>query len=254
MSVLIKIRCTQEVLNFIRKPPLAAGDVQATRIEWTFCDAWKGYIKTALFSRKKKGGKIIPMILENNCCTVPREVLADRGKFYISVIGDRDGIRLTSNTLEYEVNPSLVVGEIMPSDPTPDVYAQIMNLLNKKADNITFNAEDSTIQLSANNMPIGDKIKVSTSGGSGNSIGIVKLEVNENGELIATYSDGTIDNIGKVGVCPGVYVPSKEGDKLIFTLQDNATEDKIEIDIDPNNEWSGINDATETNYVWDTIE
>lgn len=258
MSVLIKVRCTQEHLNFIRKPPLAAGDVQATRIEWTFCDAWRGHIKTALFSRKKRGGKIFPVILKNDECLVPKEVLADRGKFYFSVVGDGDGKRLTSNTLEYEVNPSLATGEIFPSDPTPDIYSQIMSIINTKADNIVYNDEDSTIQLVANGICIGDKVAVSAGGGGVS--GITKIEINAEGELVATYADGEFQIVGKVQAdcnCPGIYVPSKVGDKLIFTLQDAAPSDRIEIDVDQTNEWSGIPNEADgqlTNYVWEPME
>ena len=127
MSVLVKIRCTQESLNFIRKPPLAAGDVQATRVQFVFCDSWKGFMKTAIFARKNE--KPYYMILKNDECTIPKEVLALRGTFYISVIGDRDGVRLTSDRLTYNINPSLATEDALPAEPTPDVYAQIMNIL-----------------------------------------------------------------------------------------------------------------------------
>lgn len=249
-SVLIKIRCTQQNLNFIRKPPLAAGDKNATKIEWVFCNIWKGYAKTALFSCKKTGGKVIPMIVENNICVVPPEVLKRRGKFYVSVRGDKDGMILTSNTLEYEIGPSLVIGEIIPTDTTPDIYNQLVSLINKKADNITFNAEDSTIQLSANGALIGDKIKVSANGNNS----ITKLEVNENGELVATYTDGTTDNIGKVGSdCPGIYVPSiTENGILTFSLQDKPSEENVQYDLNPHDDWNTIDGSTQ--YIWEVLE
>ena len=253
MSVLVKIRCTQERLNFIRKPPLAAGDVQATRIQWTFCDAWRGYMKTALFSRKKKGGKIFPMIIQNDECLIPREVLNDRGRFYISVIGDKDGIRLTSNMLEYEVNPSLAASEILPSDPTPDVYAQIMNMLNRKADNITYDSEDSTIQLVANDMPIGDKIKVSTNGGNG--VGITNVLIDENGDLIVVFDNGTQQNAGRAkGKDGAVYVPHLDAYKVLtFTIEEEPAGVPDPCDLNPHDEWSTPEDEGKTQYIWETL-
>lgn len=253
-SVLIKIRCTQKNLNFIRKPPLAAGDKNATKIEWVFCDIWKGYTKTALFSNKKKDGKIVPMIIENDICIVPPEVLKTRGKFYVSVRGDKDGITLTSNTLEYEIGPSLAVGEITPSGTTPDIYNQLVSLINKKADNITFNAEDSTIQLSASGALIGDKIKVNTSGGEG--VGITNVAINDNGDLLVTFDDGTQQNAGRARGKDGVvYIPHVDEYKVLtFTIEEKPKEVPPAVDLQPSDEWSTPEENGVTPYIWKTLD
>ena len=253
-SVLIKIRCTQKSLNFIRKPPLAAGDKNATKIEWTFCDIWKGYTKTALFSCKKNGGKVVPTIIENDICVVPPEVLKQRGKFYVSVRGDKDGITLTSNTLEYEIGPSLAVGEITPSDTTSDIYNQLISLINKKADNITFNIEDSTIQLSANGVLVGDKIKVSTS--SGEDISVSNVIIDNNGDLIITFNNGTQQNAGQVRGKDGVvYVPHIDEYKVLtFTIEEEAKEIPPAIDLQPSDEWSTPEENSVTPYIWKALD
>lgn len=251
-SVLIKIRCTQKNLNFIRKPPLAAGDKNATKIEWVFCDIWKGYVKTALFSCKKTGGKVIPVIVENDICVVPPEVLKRRGKFYVSVRGDKDGTTLTSNTLEYEIGPSLAVGEITPSDTTPDIYNQLVSLINKKADNVIFNAEDSTIQLSANGVLIGDKIKVSANGGEG--AGITNVTIDDNGDLIITFNDGTQQNAGQARGKDGVvYIPHIDEDKILTWTINNTSNGLVEIpatDLNPHDEWTEDGDIN-SEYEWE---
>ena len=46
------------------------------------------------------------------------------------------------------------------------------------------------------------------SGGGGTYEGVVDCEINDAGELIATFTDGTTKNLGKVvGEDGGVYVP-----------------------------------------------
>ena len=47
-----------------------------------------------------------------------------------------------------------------------DMNNTIENAIENKADNIIFNPEDSTIQLSANGVPVGDKIVVNTNTGA----------------------------------------------------------------------------------------
>ena len=118
-----------------------------------------------------------------------------------------------------------------------------------KADNITYNKSDGTIQLLAHNSPIGDKIAV--------DVGTIKkLEVNADGILVATYADGTTEIIGEVGGdCAGIYVPSLvEPDKLTFTLHDEPGDPEIVVDIDRTNEWSPVDGGEQPgNYIWETL-
>ena len=125
-----------------------------------------------------------------------------------------------------------------------------------KADNITYNESDGTIQLLANNNPIGDKITINI--GEVESVdAIQKLEIDADGNLIATYADGRTEIIGRVSDsdCIGIYVPSLvEPDKLTFTLQDKPGAQEIVIDIDRSNEWSSIEDGSASNYIWETLD
>ena len=118
-----------------------------------------------------------------------------------------------------------------------------------KADNITYNEEDNYIQLTANGTPIGDKIILKTVGTN-----VTSIEVNDGGELIVHYSDGTSKNIGKVGgECAGVYVPSYSEDGILtFTLSDKAGEPSYSFDIDSSNDWNPVGDG-KTTYIWNQL-
>lgn len=116
-----------------------------------------------------------------------------------------------------------------------------------KADNMVFDKETRTIQLTSNGKPIGSKIVISCS-----TDGIVGMRIDENGNLVAVYSDGSETIVGKVGSeCAGIYVPSLQGDELTFTLSDKATDKVISIDIDKTNEWNELNGAEQAStYIW----
>lgn len=118
-----------------------------------------------------------------------------------------------------------------------------------KADNITYNEEDNYIQLTANGTPIGDKITLKTVGTN-----VASIEVNEGGELIVNYSDGTSKNIGKVGgECAGVYVPSYSEDGILtFILSDKAVNPSYSFDIDSSNDWNPVGEQT-TTYIWNQL-
>ena len=66
-----------------------------------------------------------------------------------------------------------------------------MYLDETKADNIVFNAETNTIQLTANGNPIGDAINYS-------SCGIKSFDVDENDNITITLIDGRVIDLGNI--------------------------------------------------------
>ncbi len=119
-----------------------------------------------------------------------------------------------------------------------------------KADNITYNEDDNYIQLTANGSPIGDKIKIGNIGTNVSSI-----QINEDGELVVNYSNGKVDNIGKVGSkCVGTYVPSYSEDGILtFVLSDKAGDQSYEFDIDKSNDWNPVDTESNSSYFWEKL-
>ena len=102
----------------------------------------------------------------------------------------------------------------------------------------------------SNGKLIGDKVYLTGSG-----VGIIEIHIDKDGNLIAVYSDGRQEVVGKTGSdCAGVYIPSLEGDIMTFTLSDKATEESISFDIDKDNNWNPIDGPeSETSYIWHEI-
>lgn len=125
-----------------------------------------------------------------------------------------------------------------------------------KADNIVFHPEDSTLQLTANGVPIGDRILVSAKGGPG----IIFMEISVDGELLVTFEDGGVRNLGRVvGKDGAVYVPHIDKHSVLtFTIEENASGVPAPVDLNPNDEWSSISDESDsrvvTDYIWESIE
>ena len=121
-----------------------------------------------------------------------------------------------------------------------------------KADNIVFNSENSTIQLTANGEPIGDTIVVSSTAGKL----ISDMQITVDGELLVFFDDGSIKNLGKVvGEDGMVYVPYIDEHKVLtFTLEENPTKVPAPVDLNPDDEWSDIDDdPIETDFIWEKI-
>lgn len=120
--------------------------------KFTFSEDWLGVKKTALFKKvdiySKATGKAYKMLLENDMCRVPHEVI-ENPAFQVSVFG---GDRITANRAEIVVIKSGYEEGTTPEEPTPDIYTQILgvskhaeevaNSVREDADNGEFNGAD----------------------------------------------------------------------------------------------------------------
>ena len=133
-----------------------------------------------------------------------------------------------------------------------DIGTEIDTLVAEKADNIVFHEEDHTIQLIANGEPIGRRIVVSTTGGAG----IIDMRITTDGELLVFFDDGNIKNLGKVVGDDGkVYVPHIDAHRVMtFTIEDEAGDIPDPVDLNPYDEWSGMDDGGETDFIWEGME
>lgn len=119
-----------------------------------------------------------------------------------------------------------------------------------KADNIVYNEADNTIQLTSNGVPIGDKLLCSNIHG----YSVTNVEIDEDGNLITTFSDGKIVNAGKVSGKDGsVYVPHISDDYVLSWTNTAGLPCPEPIDLFPYDEWKPIEQETTSVYVWEQI-
>lgn len=140
MSTIIKVKCTDQVLVFDNTPLIASGGLEEDFVDFSFCSKWDGLVKTAVFWRSEK--EVYHIILDDNDqCPIPPEVLADEGVIYFGVFGvNGAGKQRTSEVLRYNIVKGAITTDTKPSDPTPDIYTQLLQqyaeLRNSKADKV----------------------------------------------------------------------------------------------------------------------
>lgn len=138
-----------------------------------------------------------------------------------------------------------------------------------KADNIVFDEANSTIQLvstikttneetgeeETNIVPLGDPIFVRAD----TARGITNMEINADGDLVVTFADETMQNLGRaVGKDGAVYVPHVDEHRVLsFTIEYEPTEAPGPVDLNPDDEWGGMGEGGidgpggETTFVWE---
>lgn len=96
---------------------LAADSVEYAIVEFTFDESWEGLLKTAVF---RKGENVYHVVLEENKCKIPFEVITD-GIMYVSCFGVFGDVRATTVEVAVRVEKSGFV-MCVPNAPSPDPY------------------------------------------------------------------------------------------------------------------------------------
>jgi hypothetical protein len=120
---------------------LASDSIKYLIAEFEFSEEWVELAKTAVFYRDKE--HIYNVVLVDDVCVVPAEVLETEGRVYVGVFGNGDDdlrITTTITSLQLQEGSWLVGGQ--PEPPTPDVYEQIMAALARKLETV---AHDETL-------------------------------------------------------------------------------------------------------------
>ena len=110
------------------------GDNADYEAEFTFDNEWDGHIKTARFIYNSKYAE---QILENDKCLIPVEVLK-HGYLKVGVFT----AEMTTTQCEVFVRPSIKETHGTTVEPTPDVYAQIIKMI----ENINVQVSDEQIE------------------------------------------------------------------------------------------------------------
>lgn len=99
------------------------GDNADYKATFTFDEEWNGYIKTARFMHN---GKMVEEILENDECAIPVELLK-KGCLKVGVYTSD----MATTPCEVYIKESIKQENGTTPDPTPDVYSQIIAMLEK---------------------------------------------------------------------------------------------------------------------------
>ena len=122
----------------------ATDSVEYLKAKFTFnTDEWSNTTKTALF---RNGDKSYPAVLDGSgACIIPWEALVDNDNYrfavadnyiHVSVFGLKGATRITSNEIKVIIDRSGYTEGETPSDPTPDAYAQYVEIVKTEADKI----------------------------------------------------------------------------------------------------------------------
>ena len=102
-----------------------ADSVDYLTATFSFSEEWENCSKTIIF---RSGDTIKSLLLENDTCIVPWEVI-NLGGFKVSVIGVNGNVLITTNVIDIPCGASGYADGEEPEPPTPSEWQQIMAIL-----------------------------------------------------------------------------------------------------------------------------
>lgn len=120
----IMVKTIDQRLMLTYTPDIFSGDVNVDRLVVEFDDTWNGFTKTGVFYVSES--MVYKMLLVDNTCIIPQEVLKTNGKFYFGIMGVNGDRVLTTEVIAYKVGKGAITSDLITPNPTPDIYEQIL--------------------------------------------------------------------------------------------------------------------------------
>lgn len=119
----------EQTLSVDENYRIVEGSKNYLKARFYFTGEWCNLTKTAVFSTPDKQ-KVYHVLLQNNECFVPPEVIAKAG-FSVSVFA---GDTINTNPVTITVGESGFIPNVSPPEPTPSIYSQMINQFDEKLD------------------------------------------------------------------------------------------------------------------------
>lgn len=128
----IEVRVRDQAVSIAATPVVASGDQKSVKLRVRFSHEWDDYTRSAVFFTGVDE-TVYEVMLTDNQCDVPHEVLAKMGSLYFGFRGvDPTDQRIkTSEVAKYSIRRGAPPGTATTQEPTPDVYQQILARLNE---------------------------------------------------------------------------------------------------------------------------
>lgn len=138
--MILEFEVKNQIISRTDKSRVVADSQNYLYAHFTFTDDWDGKVKTAVF-KCEEDKTAYNVILDNDSCLVPAEVLKSDKTLFISVFG---GDVITANKVYIPVEESGLENGTTPQPPTPDVYETVIDALKKaecKVNDVKVNGE-----------------------------------------------------------------------------------------------------------------
>lgn len=145
----LEFEVKQQTIKLLGNNILVAESRNYVYAHFNFTDDWKELVKTVFF--KQGGSTFITLVLDqNDCCLVPKELLAADGEFTVHLAGSDGEIIITTNPLKIFVNGNDLITNDNSGTPTVGFLTESVITVKKYRDEAeSFSAEAEKAKVEA---------------------------------------------------------------------------------------------------------
>lgn len=125
-NTIIRLDCMDQKLIVNNAPLISSGGINGNTVEVNFSSEWNEFTKSAVFFSSNYE-TVYEVILTDNKCTIPVEVLDKAGTLFVGVRGVKSAVVKTSSLVKFKVVEGAPIGNGTAVEPTPTVYQQLLN-------------------------------------------------------------------------------------------------------------------------------
>ncbi|MCR4719781.1 MAG: hypothetical protein K5768_09155 [Firmicutes bacterium] len=145
-----KFKVTGDKLTVTEKNiPTYTGNINTYECEFEFSRSWGDIpVRIAVFNN-------VLVILDNNKCHIPAELLCNQGRIDVGVFGTNENEalkRISTNLISISVATGAYREGVAPTEPTPEFWEQAMRLWETKADADSVNSRLTVLDEATSNL------------------------------------------------------------------------------------------------------
>lgn len=145
----INLATSDQLLMVVQQPTISSGEQNSVKLQVDFDSMWDDCARSAVFFTEKRKNEIYEVVLTDDECTVPHEVLVEESNLFIGVRGvnSTDKKVKTSSLVRCRILEGAPAGTENTTEPTPSLYQQLLtnnNMLQARVNNLARLEEGST--------------------------------------------------------------------------------------------------------------
>ena len=147
----IELVANDQLLQVTVSPKISSGEVNTVGIHVDFSDEWNNFGKNAVFYTSYNSRDIYEIVMTNDECIVPSEVMTKAGTLYIGIRGvnsEKNKVKTTS-LVKLKISEGTPTGNSTEVEPTPDVYQQLLTAYGKTDNSINKEISDRKSAITA---------------------------------------------------------------------------------------------------------
>ena len=144
----IELVANDQLLQVTVNPTISSGEQNTVEVHVDFSDDWDGFSKSAVFFTSLNKNAIYEIVMTDEKCIVPAEVMEKSCLLYIGIRGVNNNEVKTTSLVKYKISEGTPTSNSTEVEPTPDVYQQLLTAYGKTYNSIKKEISDRKSAIS----------------------------------------------------------------------------------------------------------